>query len=226
MTSTDDTVRGGRPLTAAAWVLVWFLIIVVLVFLVIRVVSDVGNLSTGVVPPEGDFNRRYALNPGLAYLRIVPGLIYLLGAPFQFSQRFRSQNYRRHRRLGLVLLTSGAVTGVFAISVGVVMPFGRFAEATATVLFGGYFLIALYLAFAAIRSGDVAMHRRWMIRAFAIGVGVGVIRIVVGVGEAFGIGIASSFGAAFWIAFSVMAFLGEVWLRLRPNPPSRERLAG
>jgi hypothetical protein len=57
-----------------------------------------------------------------------------------------------------------------------------------------------------------------MIRAFAVGVGVGMIRIVIGVGEAFGIGIADSFGAAFWIAFVLLATFGEVWLKLRPDP--------
>jgi hypothetical protein len=45
------------------------------------------------------------------------------------------------------------------------------------------------------------------------------IRIVVGIGEAFGIGIEQSFGAAFWIGFTIMAILAEVWLRLRPYPP-------
>jgi hypothetical protein len=48
---------------------------------------------------------------------------------------------------------------------------------SATVLFGVWFLICLVLAFRAIRGGDIAQHRRWMIRAFAIGVGVGTIRI-------------------------------------------------
>jgi uncharacterized membrane protein YozB (DUF420 family) len=90
---------------------------------------------------------------------------------------------------------------------------------SATLVFGLYFLAALVLAYRAIRSGRVSIHRRFMIRAFAVGVGVGMIRIVVGIGEAFGIGIEQSFGAAFWIAFVVLAFLAEVWLRLRPDPP-------
>jgi len=35
----------------------------------------------------------------------------------------------------------------------------------------------LVLAFRAIRADDIVRHRRWMIRAFAIGVGIGTIRI-------------------------------------------------
>lgn len=212
-------VRGGRALTGLAWAGVWLLITVIVVFLVIRVTSDIGDLSSGRVPPEGDFDRRYVLNPWIAYLHIIPGTLYLLGAPFQFSTRIRRRRIRWHRRLGRVLIPAGWITAVFAIVVGLVMPFGLFAEASATVVFGSYFLLSLTLAYRAVKSGDITTHRRWMIRAFAVGVGVGMIRIVIGVGEAFGIGMAESFGAAFWIAFVILALLGEVWLRLRPDPP-------
>ncbi len=212
-------VKGGRALTGFAWAGVWLLISVVVVFLVIRVSSDIGDLSAGRVPPEGDFDRRYVLNPWIAYLHIVPGTVYLLGAPFQLSSRIRRRHLSWHRRLGKVLVPAGLITAVFAIVVGLVMPFGLLAEASATIVFGSYFLLALGLAYRAVRSGDIRTHRRWMIRAFAVGVGVGMIRIVIGVGEAFGIGIADSFGAAFWIAFVLLATLAEVWLRLRPEPP-------
>lgn len=119
--------------------------------------------------------------------------------------------------MGRVVLAAGLASGVMAIVVGVVMPFGGFTETSASTVFGIYFVVALVLAYRAIRSGRVAHHRRWMIRAFALGVGVGLIRIVIGVGEALGIGIADSFGAAFWIAFVVMAAVAEIWLWLRPD---------
>lgn len=216
---TTSTERGGRPVTALAWAFALTLILVVLVFLIIRVSSDLGDLASGRVPPEGDFDRRYVLNPWIAYLHIVPGMVYLLGAPLQLSAGFRRRHLEGHRRLGRVLITAGLITAVFAIVVGIVMPFGLFAEASAATVFGVYFLTALVMAYRAIRAHDVTTHRRWMIRAFAVGVGVGMIRIVVGVGEVFGIGIDDSFGAAFWIAFVMLAVLAEVWLKLRPLPP-------
>lgn len=208
-------------MTVAGWGFAIFLIVVVVVFVGIRVTTDVPNITGGVIPPEDDFDRRYAENPVLAYLHILPGMVYLIGAPFQVSMRFREGNLGRHRVLGRVVLASGAITGVFAIVVGFVMPFGAVAESTASMVFGLYFLVALLLAYQAIRNGSITVHRRWMIRAFAIGMAVGLIRIVIGTGEAIGIGIADSFGAAFWIAFVVMAFLAEFWLWLRPDPPIR-----
>ena len=215
MTST----RGGRPLTLLAWSAVWLLVVVVVVFLVIRVTNDIADLTSGDIPPEEEFDHRYVVNPWPAYLHILPGTIYLLGAPFQLSATIRRRHIRFHRGLGRVLLVAGAMTGVFAMVIGIIMPFGDLAETSATLVFGLYFLTSLVLAFRAIRSGLVVVHRRFMIRAFAVGVGVGMIRIVVGIGEAIGIGIEQSFGAAFWIAFTLMALLAEVWLRLRPLPP-------
>ncbi|HEX6221287.1 MAG TPA: DUF2306 domain-containing protein, partial [Acidimicrobiia bacterium] len=126
-------------------------------------------------------------------------------------------SYERHKRVGRVVLAAGLASGLMAIVVGVVMPFGGFAETSASTVFGIYFVFALVVAYRAIRSENVTNHRRWMIRAFALGVGVGLIRVVIGFGEAFGIGIADSFGAAFWIAFVTMSAAAEIWLRARPE---------
>lgn len=204
-----------------AWLSAYFLILVVMVFFVIRVLEDSANLSSGVAPPLDDFARRYFDNPIIAYAHILPGVLYLLGAPFQLSSRFREKNFARHRRLGKWVLGFGVVSGILALVVGIVMPFGGFTEGSASVVFGVYFLTALGLAYKSIRSGDVTNHRRWMIRAFAIGLGVGTIRIWVGLFEGFGIvPFDDAFGPAFWIAFSMHALTAELWLRWRPAPYS------
>lgn len=208
-----------RPLRGLAWAAALFLIFVVMVFFVIRVANDVDNLRNGLLPAEGEFDRRYAQYPVLAYLHIVPGVVYLLGAPFQLSARIRRRSIGVHRRLGRIVLPSGIVTGLLAIVVGIVMPFGGSAETSATVVFGLWFLAALLLAYRAIRAGNVTEHRRWMIRAFAVGAGVGMIRIVVGLFQALDLmSFEDAFGVAFWIAFVLMAVLAEVWLRVRPAP--------
>lgn len=211
--------RGERVGRGLGWAGAFTLIAVILVFFVIRIIEDSASLSSGVLPPESDFGRRYAENPVLAYLHILPGVAYLLGAPFQLSPRVRRRNIAFHRRMGRVVITAGMITGIFAIAVGLVMPYGKLAEATASVVFGLYFLGALVLAFRAIRRGEVSVHRRWMIRAFAIGTGVGLIRIIIGIFEGFDIlALEESFGLAFWMAFVIMALVAEAWLRWRPAP--------
>jgi hypothetical protein len=63
-------------------------------------------------------------------------------------------------------------------------------------------------------------HRRWMIRAFAIGIGIATTRIWLALFEVTGLGsFESSFGPAFWISFSLHVVAAELWLRAFPNPP-------
>ena len=155
----------------------------------------------------------------LAYLHIVPGALYLLLAPLQLAYRIRSRHYTFHRRLGRVLATAGMISGVFALIFGGLFSFGGLPEAAAAVVFGLWFLTCLVLAVRAIRRDDIVPHRRWMIRAFAIGIGLGTTRIWLQLLPLAGLDFASSFGPAFWISFSLHALIAELWLRVFPNPP-------
>lgn len=194
------------------------LIAIVFAFAAMRLLVDVPHLLAGTLPEE-EYDRRYVEHPWLAYLHIAPGIGYLLGAPVQLAYRVRSRHYGLHRRLGRALLTAGLVSGVLAIALGFVMPFGGTSEATATYVFGSWFLVCLLLAFRAIRRDDVVNHRRWMIRAFAMGVGVGTIRIWLGLFAATGLfEFEEGFGLAFWLAFPIHAAVAELWIRNTPHP--------
>ncbi|HEX2403989.1 MAG TPA: DUF2306 domain-containing protein [Acidimicrobiia bacterium] len=208
----------ARKRVPAAWVVVFFLIAVVLVFVVIRVTIDSENIATGVIPEESEFDRRYAQNPILAYAHIIPGIVYLVLAPFQISRRFRNRHLDLHRKLGRILVPTGILSGVFGVIFGFFFSFGGFAEASAAVVFGTWFVVALALAYSHIWAGDTVRHRRWMIRAFAIGLGVGTIRIWVGLFEATGmLDFDDAFGAAFWLSWSMHVLAAEIWLLRRPT---------
>lgn len=201
------------------------LVAIVLVFAAIRVAVDWPNILAAT-SPDDDFAVRYVEHPWLAYLHIAPGVLYLIGAPLQLTRRFRVRHYHVHRRLGRVLLTCALVAGLFALLFGVPHAWGGAPEAAATVLFGSWFIACLVLAFRAIRKDDVPQHRRWMIRAFAVGVGIGTIRIWVGIFEGVEQGLSGGaspatpdptmFGVAFWLAFAMHVAIGEWWLRRTP----------
>ena len=112
----------------------------------------------------------------------------------------------------------GLASGVFALAFGVPFSFGGAWQALAAAVFGSWFLVALLLAFRAIRGGNVRMHRRWMIRAFAVGLAVGTIRLWVGLFEGTGmLDAVESFAPAFWLGFSLHVAAAELWLWWRPN---------
>lgn len=197
--------------------IVVLLTLIVVAFAVGRLVVDVPNVLAGEIP-EDPYESRYAEHPIPAYLHILPGVLYLLGAPFQLSRRFREGHWGLHPRLGRVLLGAGLLAGVFALVFGTLYPFGGLLEASATVVFGVWFVTALLTAYVSIRRGDATRHRRFMIRAFAVGLAVGTIRIWIGLFQ--GVGLLSfedSFGAAFWLSFSLHALAAEAYLYWRPS---------
>jgi uncharacterized membrane protein YozB (DUF420 family) len=200
------------------------LILIVLVFAGLRVVGDVPDIASGRRPDPALFEYRYVAYPWLAYAHILPGIVYLLLAPLQLWRGFRSRHVLWHRRIGRVALVAGWVSGVFGIVFGLFLAFGGPVQATASTLFGAYFVVALTLAYRAIRQWDVQRHRRWMIRAFALGLAVGTIRLWIGLFQALGLlSFQDSFGIAFWLAFTLHATAAELWLRARPSPVDGRR---
>ena len=216
----------NRATAAAVWTSIFLLIAIVLVFATIRAVTDLPLILTGTPAETGSFEARYVAYPWLAYLHIVPGILYLVGAPLQLWRRFRERHFTFHRRFGRVLLPLGLVSGVFALAFGVPFSFGGAWQSLAAAVFGSWFLVALVLAFHAIRGRNVRMHRRWMIRAFAVGLGVGTIRLWIGFFEGTGlIPFEQSFAPAFWIALSMHVVAAELWLWWRPNEDGLPRIS-
>ncbi|MGI8695672.1 MAG: DUF2306 domain-containing protein [Mycobacteriales bacterium] len=194
------------------------LIAIVLVFFVRRLILDVPKFGTD--PQElDDINRSWIAHPWVGYLHVVPGVLYLLGASLQVSHRFRSRHYVFHRRLGRVVLAVGFLTGAFAIVFGTLYSFGGVSEAVTSAVFGVWFRTCLGTALAAIRRGEVATHRRWMIRAFAVAIGVGTIRIWIGLLAGTGLtALNTSFAVGFPLAFVIHVPAAEWWLRRAPAP--------
>jgi uncharacterized membrane protein len=226
MSGAIDTARARSSSVRGIAVVVAVLGTIVLVFFVRRAMTDWPHVVAGTVPDD-DLAETYVAHPWLAYGHIVPGVVYLLGAPLQMSRGFRSRHDTLHRRLGRVLASCALVSGVLAVVVGFVLAWGGIPETLAALLFGTWFVVCLLLAVRAIRGGRVPEHRRWMVRAFAVGIGVATIRIWVGVFTGIQLGVLgmeeetyplrSTFGLAFWLGLSMHVVAGEWWLRRTPD---------
>lgn len=193
-------------------------ITLMVVFAIRRGLIDLDTVRTGNVP-DSPTDIAYAQHPWLAYAHILPAMVYLVGAPLQLAARVRTRHYALHRRLGRVLLAAGLVSGVWAVVLGIAYPVGGRAEASASLVFGLWFLTCLVRAFLAIRGGDPATHRRWMIRAFVVAIGVGTIRVWLLLLWGSGLlDIRTAFGVSFWLAFVIHAAVAEWWVRTSPPP--------
>jgi uncharacterized membrane protein len=173
-------------------------------------------------PAPSNFPEAAALDAGFAAHRlvtmvhIIPGLLFVLLAPLQFVRTLRTRHPRIHRWMGRVVLASGIVIGVTALVMSPQMAIGGASETAATTFFAIVFLFALVKAFLSIRKGNVALHREWMIRAFAIAFAVATIRPIVGVFFATRrlthFTPHDFFGAAFWLGFTIHLIVAEVWI--------------
>jgi len=101
---------------------------------------------------------------------------------------------------------------------GLVIPFSGWRERVIISLFGTLFLVALLKGFVHVRAGRVALHREWMIRAFAIALAVATIRLIYIPAQLIVADLADAQNAVLWdtsfaVAFVVNTSVAEFWIR-------------
>lgn len=160
---------------------------------------------------------RFAGHPLLTQLHVVPGGLFLLFAPLQFSSRIRLRHPRLHRWSGRTLLPLGLVSVATGLYFGLVMPFGGPGEAVAIALFGALFVIAMSRGYLAIRRRQVERHREWMIRVFAIAIAISTVRVVGAVLDITltpaGFPPARLFVLSVWAGWVITVGAAELWIR-------------
>jgi uncharacterized membrane protein len=137
-------------------------------------------------------DQRFAGFAAPLVVHIAGAAVYALVGAFQFVAAVRRRHPAWHRRAGRVLTVAGLLVAGSALwmtllyapkpGTGDLLYVLRLGFATAM-------LACLVLGFTAIRRRDVAAHRAWMIRAYAIAVAAGTQAFTEGVGGAvFGTG--------------------------------------
>lgn len=214
-------------LRRAAWSAVIFLALIGVAVAARRILHLVPVLSHGYHPssvPSGSAAAQFAAldnvftrYPLLTLIHVVPGLLFMMFGPLQFSSTIRARHLWWHRLNGYIFLICGVVIGISALLMSLAIPsIGGVNQAAATTLFSAFFLFALWKAFSHIRRREVALHREWMLRAFSVGLAVATIRPIVGIFFATsrfsGLTPHDFFGIAFWIGFTLQLMAAEAWI--------------
>jgi len=125
-------------------------------------------------------------------MHIVGASTYAVVGAFQFVPRFRRRHLGWHRGAGRVLAVAGLLVAGSAIWMTLLYATKPGTGSLLYVLrlvFGSAMASCLVLGVTTIRRGDVAGHRAWMIRAYAIGLAAGTQAFTGGIGGAlFGTG--------------------------------------
>jgi hypothetical protein len=167
---------------------------------------------------------KFAANRLLTLWHVVPGGIFLLFAPLQFSTWIRTRYLRLHRWSGRLLLPAVVVSVLPGMYFGILMPYGGPTEAVMIAAAGGLLMIAVWRGFVAIRRRQLARHREWMIRVFAVVIAISTVRVIgLPVDVALtpeGIRPPTVFTLALWTAWIITLSAAELWIRY--TRPARE----
>jgi hypothetical protein len=162
---TPASTRPKRP--KSGWPIAIGLIVLSLVP-VIAGAFRVNELTVGAEITEA--NARFFHSPVPVIAHVIGASIYLMVGALQFVPGLRTRRW--HRYAGRVLVPAGIVTGLSGIWMAVFYP--RPALDTGMRVFFGVLMVTfIALGLRAILRRDVAAHRAWMIRGYAIGIGAG-----------------------------------------------------
>ena len=132
-------------------------------------------------------DQRFADAPLPLIIHIVAAATYLVIGAFQLVPRFRRRHQVWHRRAGRVAFVAGLLVAGSALWMTLfyaAKPGTGLLLYVLRLIFAVALAVCLVLGVTTIRRGDVAGHRAWMIRAYAIGLAAGTQAVTGGIGIA------------------------------------------
>lgn len=170
--TTCAPVRPARSTRSNGWVpyALVALVLIPLAFGSLRLVELAGG------PHIMPANPGMSASPVPVVIHIVSASAYTLVGAFQFSAALRRRRPGWHRMAGRALVVLGLAVAFSALwmTLFLLRPPGTGDLAYAFRLaFGSGMAASIGLGYTAIRRGDVARHRAWMTRAYALALGAG-----------------------------------------------------
>lgn len=171
-----------------------------------------GFLPLGAVV-HPDMRGTFETHRAAIYAHIFASVVALAVGPFQFSQGLRTKRRGLHRWLGRLYLGVGVLVGGLA---GLFMAFHAFGGIAARLGFAMLALAWLYTgfrAYRAIRARDLAAHRQWMVRNFALTFAAVTLRLWLPASIASGIPFELAYPVVAWLCWVPNLLAAELLLR-------------
>lgn len=148
-----------------------------ILLIAIPVIAGIVRLTQLAVGAEvTPANARFFASPVPVVAHILGVIVYGVLGAFQFAPGFRRRRPRWHRTAGRILVPCGLVVALSALWMTLFYPrpddVGDLLSAIRLVV-GSAMAASLILGYTAIRRRDLARHRAWMIRAYALAMGAG-----------------------------------------------------
>jgi uncharacterized membrane protein len=162
------------------------------------------EIVTGAeITPE---NARFLESPVPVVLHIVGAVGFLVLGAFQFAPGLRRRHLGWHRAAGRVLVPAGLVAALSGLWLTLFFPVPAKDEGlleAIRIVVAVAMTAAIVRGYVAVRRRDIAGHRAWMVRGYALGMGAGT--------QAVGIGLVTVIaGAPTGLAWPLL--MGACWL--------------
>lgn len=196
----------------------WISIAIAVLVVVRRLFALAAPMVSG--PPQMvALDRTFSQHTALTLAHILPALLFVVLTPVVvFWPRAWAER---------ILFPTGVVVGLTAYAMSA-YAVGGWVERSAVFVFDTLFLSSLLRAYR--ERNDLALKRRWLVRAIAILLGIATTRPVMGFFFATSsfthLQPSQFFGIAFWIGLSINLTAVEIWLRTRRRRRISEHSVG
>jgi uncharacterized membrane protein len=193
------------PARAGRFALLWLLCPVI-------ALASYRFLIGGVAMTMPDFLYHADLRPLAFYAHIILAPVALALVPFQLSAEFRRKRLETHRTLGRVYVVAVLLSGLSGLWLA-------FTTRSGDVAAWGFGLLSLAWIGTTVHGlllaiqGDLAAHRRWMIRSTALTMAAVTLRLYLGLAVAAGFSYQDIVAALAWSCWVPNLLAAEFILR-------------
>ena len=162
----------------------WKVPLTLLLLSAIPIAAGIVRLAGLLDDPEiSTENARFVEAPLAVFVHILSASLFCIVGALQFSSRLRQRSPTWHTVSGRIAVAVGICTALSGLwmTVNYRIP----PELQGGLLYGVRvfvglaMVLAIFRAVSAVTGGDIATHRAWMIRAYALGQGAGMQVVVV-----------------------------------------------
>ena len=156
---------------------------------------------------------RYLLVPLAVLMHLAGSGVAMAVGPFQLNARLRNRVIGVHRWMGRTYVIGVLVGGIGALTLAPRAQFGL-PSATGFALLAILWLTATAQGYRYIRAGNQILHRRWMIRSYALTFAAVTLRIYLPLSQVYGIAFEPAYQTIAWLCWVPNLIVAE-WIILR-----------
>jgi uncharacterized membrane protein len=178
-----------------------------------------------IFDPSSDIAQHLAPVTGYLILHAFFGALAILLGAFQFSNRLRSRYLGVHRTMGYIYVTGVFLSAPLGIPIAYRITNLSLTAASAVQAFG--WMATTAIALYCIRHGNIAQHRRWMMRSYPFAMVFTVARLIIPIPPVFKLGL-TGIEMVVWTCIALAAFLPNIlldWRAIATRPTAKAAFA-